>query len=52
MLPAPGGQSRLLVRERTGYGSRLTEMAMSPIGFVSFVMPQKMLHEIKARAEG
>jgi hypothetical protein len=49
--PAPGGCSRLLVRERTGFGSRLTEVAMSPIGFVSFVMTQKMLREIKARAE-
>lgn len=49
--PAPGGRSRLLVRERTGFGSRLTEVAMSPLGFVSFVMTQKMLREIKARAE-
>jgi hypothetical protein len=49
--PAPGGRSRLLVRERAGFGSRLTEVAMSPIGFVSFVMTQKMLREIKARAE-
>jgi hypothetical protein len=49
--PAPGGRSRLLVRERAGFGSRLTEVAMSPIGFVSFVMTQKMLRGIKARAE-
>lgn len=49
--PAPGGGSRLLVRERAGFGSRLTEPAMSPVGFVSFVMTRKMLREIKARAE-
>ena len=49
--PAPGGRCRLLVRERTGFGSRLTELAMSPIGIISFVMTQKMLREIKARAE-
>jgi hypothetical protein len=51
VLPAPGGRSRLLVRERTGFGSRLTEVAMSPVGFVSFVMTQKMLRGIKVRAE-
>jgi hypothetical protein len=49
--PAPGGRSRLLVRERAGYGSRLTEAAMAPIGIISFGMTQKMLREIKARAE-
>jgi hypothetical protein len=49
--PAPGGRSRLLVRERTGFGSRLTEVAMSPVGIVSFVMTQAMLRGIKARAE-
>ncbi|MBK9178749.1 MAG: hypothetical protein IPM45_04110 [Acidimicrobiales bacterium] len=49
--PAPGGRSRLLVRERTGFGSRLSEVAMSPIGIISFVMTQKMLREIKVRAE-
>lgn len=50
--PAPGGRSRLLVRERAAFGSRITELAMSPLGFVSFVMTQKMLRGIKARAEG
>jgi hypothetical protein len=48
---APGGRSRLLVRERTGFGSRLTAAAMSPLGIVSFVMTQKTLRGIKARAE-
>lgn len=49
--PLPGGRSRLIVRERTGFGRRLTEVAMAPIGVVSFVMTQKMLRGIKARAE-
>ncbi len=49
--PAPGGRSRLVVRERTGFDSRLTELVMAPVGFVSFVMTQKMLRGIKARAE-
>jgi hypothetical protein len=48
---ASGGRSRLIVRERTGFGSRLTELAMAPIGVVSFVMTQKMLRGIKERAE-
>ena len=49
--PAPGGRSRLIVRERVAFGSRLTELAMSPIGVVSFVMTRAMLLGIKARAE-
>jgi hypothetical protein len=49
--PLDGGRSRLLVRERTGFGSRLTRLAMAPIGLVSFVMTQKMLRGIKRRAE-
>lgn len=49
--PAHGGMSRLIIRERTGFGSPLTRALMSPIGFVSFVMTQKMLREIMARAE-
>ena len=49
--PAADGRSRLLVRERVGFGSPLTRVAMSPIGFVSFVMTQKMLRGIKACAE-
>lgn len=48
---APGGGSRLLERERTGFGSRFMAAALSPIGFVSFVMTQKMLRGIRARAE-
>lgn len=49
--PAHGGMSRLLVRERTAFGSPLTRIAMAPIGVVSFLMTQKTLREIKARAE-
>ena len=52
LRPAPGRRCRLLVRERTGFGSRLTEVAMSPVGIVSFVMTRQMLRGIKARAEG
>lgn len=49
--PAHGGMSRLIIRERTGFGSSATRLLMSPIGFVSFVMTRKMLREIKVRAE-
>jgi hypothetical protein len=45
------GTTRLLVRERVGFGSRLTQFAMAPVGIVSFVMTQKMLRGIKERAE-
>lgn len=51
VLPAHGGMSRLLVRERTAFGSRLTRFAMSPIGIVSFLMTQKMLREVRTLAE-
>ncbi|MGJ7440475.1 SRPBCC family protein [Aquipuribacter sp. MA13-6] len=49
--PAPGGRARLLVRERAGFGSRLTALLMSPVGFVSFVMTRRMLRGIQDRAE-
>jgi hypothetical protein len=45
------GTTRLLVRERTGFGSPATRMLMAPVGFISFVMTQKMMRGIKARAE-
>jgi hypothetical protein len=51
LRPAPDGRSRLLVRERTGFGNRLTSLAMAPIGIVSFVMTQRMLRGVKTRAE-
>lgn len=48
----PGnGTTRLLVRERVGFGSRTTRLLMAPVGFVSFLMTQKMMRGIKARAE-
>ncbi len=46
-----GGTTRLLVRERVGFGSKVTQFLMAPVGFVSFVMTQKMMRGIKARAE-
>lgn len=49
--PQPGGTTRLLVRERVGFGSRLTRVLISPFGWVSFVMTRKMMRGIKQRAE-
>jgi hypothetical protein len=51
LRPAPGARTRLLVRERSGFTNRVTKLAIAPIGVVSFVMTQKMLRGIKARAE-
>jgi hypothetical protein len=48
---APGGATRLLVRERTAFGSVLSRVAMAPVGLVSFVMSRRMLLGIKERAE-
>lgn len=45
------GSTRLLVRERVGFGSRLTRLVMAPVGIVSFLMTRKMLRGVKARAE-
>ena len=47
----PNGTTRLLVRERTGYGSRITQLAMAPVGLVSFVMTRRMMLGLKARVE-
>ena len=49
---AGNGTTRLLVRERTGFGSTATRVLMAPVGLVSFLMTQKMMRGIKARAEG
>lgn len=49
--PLADGGSRLIVRERTGFGSRLTKSLLSPLGFVSFVMTRAMLLGIRSRAE-
>jgi hypothetical protein len=46
------GRSRLLIRERTGFGSRVTKALLAPVGIVSWFMTQKTLRGIKARAEG
>ncbi|WP_034216581.1 hypothetical protein [Actinoplanes subtropicus] len=51
LRPAPSGGTRLLVRERTAFGSALTRAVMAPIGAVSFVMTRRMMLGIKARAE-
>ena len=48
---APGGTTRLLVRERTAFGTVLSRAAMAPLGPVSFVMSRRMLLGIKERAE-
>lgn len=45
------GSTRVLVRERVGFDSKVTQLLMSPFGFVSFLMTQKMLRGIRARAE-
>ncbi len=51
LRPTPLGTTRLLIRERTAYGRRLTRLLMAPVGLVSFVMTRKMLDEIRVRAE-
>ncbi len=51
LRPASGGGTRLLVRERTGFDSALTEAMLAPVGLVSFVMTRRMMLGIKARAE-
>jgi hypothetical protein len=45
------GTTRLLVRERVGFGNTLTQLVLAPTGFVSFVMTRRMMRGIKARAE-
>jgi hypothetical protein len=45
------GSTRLLVRERVGFGNRLARFMAAPIGLVSFAMTQKMMRGIKERAE-
>jgi len=46
------GTTRLLVRERVGFGSLVTQFLMAPMGLVSFVMTRRMMLGIKTRAEG
>ena len=51
LIDVGNGTTRLLVRERTAFGSTATRMLMTPVGLVSFLMTQKMMRGIKARAE-
>lgn len=51
LQPAPGGGTRLLIRERVAFGRRLTRWLMAPVGPVSFLMTRKMLRSIRQRAE-
>lgn len=44
--------TRLLVRERVGFGSRISRLLIAPLGPASFVMTRQMMRGIKARAEG
>ncbi len=47
-----GGGTRLLVRERVAFDSRLTKALMAPVGIVSFVMTRGMMLGIRSRVEG
>jgi hypothetical protein len=51
LRPTPLGGTRLLIRERTAIGRRLTRWLMAPVGLVSFVMTRRMLDGIRVRAE-
>ena len=48
----PDGTTRLLVRERYGYTKRWAQLLVEPVEAISFLMSQKMLRGMKARAEG
>lgn len=50
-LRPEGAGTRLIVRERVAFGSRLSKWLMAPMGLVSFVMTRKMMYGIKARSE-
>ena len=45
------GDGRLVVRERYGYTRPWAPLLIEPVELVSFVMTQKMLRGIRARAE-
>jgi hypothetical protein len=51
LLPATGGGTRLVVRERYAYRRRWAPLLVEPVEAVSFLMTQKMLRGIRARAE-
>jgi hypothetical protein len=48
---APGGDARLLVRERYGYVKAWASLLVEPVSWISFVMSRRMLLGIKERAE-
>jgi hypothetical protein len=48
---APGGTTRLVVRERYGYLRRWAALIVEPVTLVSFVMTRQMLRGIRERAE-
>jgi hypothetical protein len=48
---APGGNARLLVRERYGYVKDWAPLLVEPASLISFLMSRRMLLGIKARAE-
>ena len=50
--PAGQHRTRLVVRERVAFGSRVAKWLMAPMGLVSFVMSRKMMQGIKRRVEG
>ena len=51
LLDAPGGSTRLLVREHVAFGGTLAELLFSSVGLGSFVMTRGMLLGIKSRVE-
>jgi hypothetical protein len=52
LRPAPGGGTRLVVRERYGYTRWWAGAIVEPVQPVSFVMSARMLRGIRDRAEG
>lgn len=51
LRPAPGGGTRLVVRERYAYLRRWAVLMVEPVEWVSMLMSQKMLRGIRDRAE-
>ncbi len=48
---APGGSTRLVVRERYAYLRRWAPLVVEPAELISFAMSQRMLRGIRSRAE-
>ena len=51
LVDAPGGSTRLLVRERYAYLESWAGALVEPVEFVSFLMTQRMLRGIRDRAQ-